>query len=217
MTTGRFTVQVGVVLMSVVVVMIGTGCTAKRVASNSGDQSMTTKDKGGVETVREDQVASVQTPSPGGESRGQDRRGGQPAPTMPGSGSIPSSSAPAGATAGAAATAADVTGLGDIFFDFDRYNIRTDEQPALEGDARWLRNEQRKALLIEGHCDERGTLAYNLVLGEKRAKAAKRYLEDLGIPASRLLTTSYGKEKPFCKDHNEGCWSKNRRAHFVVQ
>jgi peptidoglycan-associated lipoprotein len=71
--------------------------------------------------------------------------------------------------------------------------------------------------LIEGHCDERGTLAYNLVLGEKRAKATKRYLEDLGIPASRLITTSYGKEKPFCKDHNEGCWSKNRRAHFVVQ
>lgn len=200
----------GVALMSVGVLMIGTGCAAKRVASNSGDQSMTTKDKGGVETVRENQVASVQTPSPGGESRGQDRQGGQLAPTMPGSGSVTIGSA-------AAATAPDVTGLSDIFFDFDRYNIRTDAQSVLEGDARWLRNEQRKSLLIEGHCDERGTLAYNLVLGEKRAKSAKRYLEDLGIPGSRIQTTSYGEVRPFCKDHNEGCWSKNRRDHFVVQ
>jgi peptidoglycan-associated lipoprotein len=129
---------------------------------------------------------------------------------MPGSGSVTIGSA-------AAATAPDVTGLSDIFFDFDRYNIRTDAQSVLEGDARWLRNEQRKSLLIEGHCDERGTLAYNLVLGEKRAKSAKRYLEDLGIPGSRIQTTSYGEVRPFCKDHNEGCWSKNRRDHFVVQ
>lgn len=208
MTTGRFSMRIGVVLMSVGVLLLGTGCAAKRVASTSGDQSMTTKDKGGVDTVREDQVASVQPPSPGGESQGRDGRGAERAPTMPGRGSIPSGSA--------AATAANVTGLGDIFFDFDRYNIKTDAQSVLEGDARWLRDEQGKSLLVEGYCDERGTQAYNLILGENRAKASKRYLEDLGIPASRLLTTSYGKEKPFCKDHNEGCWSKNRRAHFVV-
>jgi peptidoglycan-associated lipoprotein len=135
---------------------------------------------------------------------------------MPGSASIPSNAVTRGSGRGASG-APETTGPSDIFFDFDRYNIRTDAQPVLEGDARWLRNEQGKSLLIEGHCDERGTLAYNLVLGEKRAKSAKRYLEDLGIPGSRIQTTSYGEVRPFCKDHNEGCWSKNRRDHFVVQ
>ena len=211
MTTGRFTVQMSVVLMGVGALMLGAGCAGKRVTSNSGDQSITMKDPGGAETVREEPVASVQTPSPLEASRGQDGWGEQPlASTRPGSSSIPSGSA-------LAAAAADMSDLGDIFFDFDRYTIRTDALATLEGDARWLRNKQGQSLLIEGHCDERGTQAYNLVLGEKRAKSAKRYLEDLGIPASQLLTTSYGKEKPFCKDHNEGCWSKNRRAHFVAQ
>lgn len=211
MTIGQTGMRIGAVLISVGALMLGAGCAAKWVASNSGDQSMTMKDTGRVKTVREEQVASVQTPSPEEASRGQDGREGQQlAPTRPGSSSIPSGSA-------VEATAADMSGLGDIFFDFDRYTIRTDALAALEGDARWLRNKQGQSLLIEGHCDERGTQAYNLVLGEKRAKSAKRYLEDLGIPASRLLTTSYGKEKPFCKDRNEGCWSQNRRAHFVAQ
>jgi len=107
--------------------------------------------------------------------------------------------------------------LGDIFFDFDHYAIRRDAQPVLEANARRVKQEPGESLLIEGHCDERGTLAYNLVLGEKRAKAAKRYLEDLGVPASRLLTTSYGEVKPFCKAHNEECWQYNRRAHFAIQ
>lgn len=211
MTIGQTGMRIGAVLISVGALMLGAGCAAKWVASHLGDQSMTMKDTGRVKTVREEQVASVQTPSPEEASRGQDGREGQQlAPTRPGSSSIPSGSA-------VEATAADMSGLGDIFFDFDRYTIRTDALAALEGDARWLRNKQGQSLLIEGHCDERGTQAYNLVLGEKRAKSAKRYLEDLGIPASRLLTTSYGKEKPFCKDRNEGCWSQNRRAHFVAQ
>ena len=80
-----------------------------------------------------------------------------------------------------------------------------------------MRNTSGKSLLIEGHCDERGTLAYNLVLGEKHARSAKRYLESLGIPSFRLHTTSYGEVKPSCKEHNEGCWKYNRRAHFVMQ
>lgn len=213
--TGRFRVPMTVVAMGVGVLMIGTGCTAKRVASNSGDQAESVKGKSGVETVKESPVASAQTPSPGGESRGPDGRGEQRIPAMLGSDSIPNNNA-AAATA-AAAIAANTAGLGDIYFDFDRYNIRTDAQPVLEADARWLRNAQGTSLLIEGHCDERGTLAYNLVLGEKRARSAKRYLEDLGIPGSRLQTTSYGEVRPFCKDRNESCWSKNRRAHFVVQ
>ena len=220
MTTGRFSLRIGVVVMSVVALMLGAGCAAKRVASTSGDQSETMKNKstatGTVEKVKEEPMASVGSSASTGDSPTKEPRGASGSPSMPGSGSILSSKATPGTITGTSG-ALQTIGLGDIFFDFDRYNIRKDEQPVLEGDARWLRNEQVKSLLIEGHCDERGTLAYNLVLGENRAKATKRYLEDLGIPASRLLTTSYGKEKPFCKDHNEGCWSQNRRAHFVIR
>jgi peptidoglycan-associated lipoprotein len=210
----------GVVVMSVGLLMLGTGCGAKRVSSTSGDQSTTTKGKGdaggAVENVKKEPMASVDSSPSTGGSPAEEQRGPVGSPSTPGSGSIPSSAVTPG-TSGGKFGAPETTGLGDIYFDFDRFFIRTDAQPVLEGDARWIRNEQGKSLLIEGHCDERGTLAYNLVLGEKRAKVTKRYLEDLGIPASRLITTSYGKEKPFCKDHNEGCWSKNRRAHFVVQ
>jgi peptidoglycan-associated lipoprotein len=183
------------------------------VASTSGDQSETVKSTGeaggAVEKVKEEPMASINSSRSTVGSSAQEARGVLGSPSTPGNGSTLSSAVASGAL--------DTTGLGDIFFDFDRYTIRTDALPVLEGDARWLRNEQGKLLLIEGYCDERGTQAYNLVLGEKRAKSAQRYLKDLGIPGSRLLTTSYGKEKPFCKDHNEGCWSKNRRAHFVVQ
>ncbi len=105
--------------------------------------------------------------------------------------------------------------LGDIYFDFDRFSIRGDAQMALEANARQLRDDENWSLTIEGHCDERGTVAYNLVLGERRAEAVKQYLQDLGVPGWKINIVSYGKEKPFCQDHNEDCWQENRRAHFV--
>lgn len=104
--------------------------------------------------------------------------------------------------------------LVDVYFDFDQFAIRTDATSALESDARLLR-DKGQTVLIEGHCDERGTMAYNLVLGERRAKAARQYLQDLGVSPSRLQITSYGKERPFCTEHSEACWQSNRRAHFV--
>lgn len=214
MTSGRVGVQIGMVMVSLGMLLIVGGCSGKRVASTAGDQSLVTKGKAEVVSVRPDQVASVQTPSPSGGSSPQDARGSQLAASAPGSGSLSSSSA--APSSKGSALAPDLSGLGDIYFDFDQYNIRKEAQPVLEGDARWLRNQAGKTLLIEGHCDERGTLAYNLVLGEKRAKSAKRYLEDLGIPATRIHTTTYGEVRPFCKEHNEGCWQKNRRDHFVV-
>ncbi len=107
--------------------------------------------------------------------------------------------------------------LGDVFFDFDRYTIRNDAQAVLESNATWIKNSAARTIVIEGHCDERGTQAYNLVLGEKRAKATQRYLHDLGIPLSRLKTVSYGEMRPFCKEHSEDCYQSNRRAHFVPQ
>lgn len=104
--------------------------------------------------------------------------------------------------------------VGDVFFDFDQYRIRADAEAALKANAQVLNEDRTTKILIEGHCDERGTSAYNLVLGERRANAAKRYLEDLGVPSTRMQIVSYGKERPFCTEHNEACWQSNRRAHF---
>jgi peptidoglycan-associated lipoprotein len=116
----------------------------------------------------------------------------------------------------AASAEGQAPGLTDVYFDFDRYTIRADAQPVLGTNAAVIKDLTGKSVLIEGHCDERGTQAYNLVLGEKRARATKHYLEDLGIPASRLKIVSYGEVRPFCNEHEERCWQKNRRAHFVV-
>ncbi len=112
--------------------------------------------------------------------------------------------------------AAEPFALADVYFDFDRFVIRSDARAVLEANARRLKAENGRKLLIEGYCDERGTVEYNLVLGERRAQAAKQYLQDLGVPSSQIQIASYGKEKPFCTDHSEACWQSNRRAHFVL-
>jgi peptidoglycan-associated lipoprotein len=104
--------------------------------------------------------------------------------------------------------------LSDIFFDFDRFVIRNDAQSVLEANAGVLKSQSGEKILLEGHCDERGTSAYNLVLGERRAQAAAQYLRDLGVISSQIQITSYGKERPFCTEHSEACWQSNRRAHF---
>jgi peptidoglycan-associated lipoprotein len=104
----------------------------------------------------------------------------------------------------------------DIHFDFDKYDIRPDAKPILESVADWLIKNKSEMLLIEGHCDERGTNEYNLALGDRRAKATKDYLIALGIPSGRIQIMSYGEEKPLCTEKTEDCWQKNRRAHFVI-
>ena len=104
--------------------------------------------------------------------------------------------------------------LSDIFFDFDRFAIRDEARSGLEANADLLKSQSGEKILVEGHCDERGTSAYNLVLGERRAQAATQYLRDLGVPSSQMQITSYGKERPFCAEHSEACWQSNRRAHF---
>ena len=106
--------------------------------------------------------------------------------------------------------------LGDVFFDFDQWLIRSDAKRVLEQDARWLAAHPGK-IQIEGHGDERGTNEYNLVLGEKRAKSTMNFLVNLGVSASRISVISYGEEKPFCTEQDESCYQKNRRAHFVVK
>ncbi|HXG51622.1 MAG TPA: peptidoglycan-associated lipoprotein Pal [candidate division Zixibacteria bacterium] len=106
--------------------------------------------------------------------------------------------------------------LKDIHFAFDRYDLSPAARDILKANAAWLKANPSARVQIEGHCDERGTNEYNLALGAKRAEAAKNYLVSLGIAAGRLSTVSYGEEIPVCKEHNEGCWQKNRRARFVV-
>ena len=106
--------------------------------------------------------------------------------------------------------------LSDVFFDYDQADLREDARSALAANAEWLKKYPTVQVLIEGHCDERGTAEYNLALGEKRALAAKTYLVSLGVPADRLRTVSYGKEFPFEAGHDENAFAKNRRAHFVI-
>jgi len=103
-----------------------------------------------------------------------------------------------------------------VFFGLDSYEVDGTAQQALNTNAGILKKFPSWIITIEGHCDERGTAEYNLALGEKRALAAKTYLVSLGVPADRVRTVSYGKEFPFDPGHDEGAWSKNRRAHFVV-
>ena len=110
------------------------------------------------------------------------------------------------------------SGLADVFFDFDQYAIRSDAVPILEKNAGLLKSAyENSSVLIEGHCDERGTVEYNLELGKRRAQSVKDYLVDLGIEESRIRIVSYGKEKPFCAESKPTCWQQNRRGHFVRQ
>ena len=103
----------------------------------------------------------------------------------------------------------------DAYFDYDKADIRPDAAQALQKTAAFLKKYPLARVVIEGHCDERGSTEYNLALGDRRANAVKQYLVNLGISAANLNTVSFGKEKPFCNESNETCWQQNRRGHFV--
>ncbi len=106
--------------------------------------------------------------------------------------------------------------LKEVFFEFDKADIREQDRATLSQDADALKRLDFLRVTVEGHRDERGTVEYNLALGERRAKAAHDYLVSLGVPADRLKTVSYGKEVPVCTQSGEDCWQRNRRAHFTV-
>jgi peptidoglycan-associated lipoprotein len=177
--------------LSLSLVLLFAGCASKKVASSSGDQSGQAK----TEAIQPDAIKTVPP------ERSFDR----PSGSLPSNNSLSPS------------TASDSNALGDVFFDYDRFQIRKDAMSVLDANSGWFRANGSKTVLIEGHCDERGTVAYNLVLGEKRARAAKKYLQDLGVQASQLQITSYGETRPFCKQQNEDCYQLNRRAHFVTK
>ena len=177
--------------LSLSCMLLFAGCAGKNVSSSSGDQSSRAK----TEAIQPDAIKTVPL----------ERSFDGP------SGNLPSNRALAPSTVSGS------NALGDVFFDYDQFQIRKDAMPVLDANAEWLRANGSKTILIEGHCDERGTLAYNLVLGEKRARAAKKYLHDLGVQAAQLQITSYGEARPFCKQQNEDCYQQNRRAHFVTK
>jgi peptidoglycan-associated lipoprotein len=104
----------------------------------------------------------------------------------------------------------------DIFFDYDKYDLRTDAQSTITHDEAYFTGHPNVKILIGGYCDERGSEEYNLALGQKRADSAKKALVDAGVAASRIRIISYGKEKPFCTESNESCWQQNRRAGFSL-
>src|SRR4030095_5230540 len=150
---------------------------------------------------------------------------GAPAPSSPAP-SSPSTPAPTPAPA-APSTAAPATpprpsefaenaNLKDVYFDFDKYDIRANDAKMLDTNAAWLKTNDN-LVLIEGHCDERGTNEYNLALGERRAKPTMNSLVSQGVQPSRITIISYGKERPVCTEHAEDCWAKNRRAHFLTK
>jgi peptidoglycan-associated lipoprotein len=110
-----------------------------------------------------------------------------------------------------------VPALKDIYFDFDKSEIRPDAARILAANIDWMKSNPAALILIEGHCDERGTNEYNLALGDRRAKATLRYLMAHGVAEARITTISYGEERPVCVGHTETCWAKNQRAHFLTK
>ncbi|THJ21473.1 MAG: peptidoglycan-associated lipoprotein Pal [Nitrospira sp. CG24E] len=192
------------------------GCSKKSVQSGGDSQSTQGTAKGGGAGGYPD--TGVQ--SGGGGLRGLDKN---PSEERVGSGTMlakvdPSSNAGRQLDEIRAEQAASAAaGLRDVFFAYDSWTISEEGRQALSRDAEWIKSNPNVSLKVEGHCDERGTSAYNLVLGEKRAKAARNYLVELGVGANRLSVVSYGKERPTCSEHAESCYQQNRRGHIVVK
>jgi peptidoglycan-associated lipoprotein len=136
-----------------------------------------------------------------------------PAPAPP----APAAAAPATAPRPVPKEFMAVAALKEVYFDFDKYDIRPEDAKTLDANATWLKSNGENLVLIEGHCDERGTNEYNLALGERRAKATMNYLVSQGIQANRITIISYGEERPVCTEKTEACWAKNRRANFLVK
>lgn len=149
--------------------------------------------------------ASMGTPTSGAQSAGDTRQTAQ--------------SGRAGGTADRPAPSefSEARELADVHFDFDRYDIRAEHATILDANAAWLKANANSLLLIEGHCDARGTNEYNVALGDRRAKATMNYLVAHGVKSTRISIISYGEERPSCATQDEACWAKNRRAHFLVK
>jgi peptidoglycan-associated lipoprotein len=130
---------------------------------------------------------------------------------------VNSAAAPPPSTSNATEEELFAQNVKDIYFDYDKYDIRADQQRSLQGDAQFLQQHSNIRITVEGHSDERGSTEYNLALSTNRADAVKNALIQAGIGGDRIKTFSYGKEKPFCTESTESCWQQNRRGHFVYE
>jgi peptidoglycan-associated lipoprotein len=207
LTRGRHTLVVSVLVLAAALA----GC-AKRPATTAATAPPPTGT-----AVTTTPPPTAQPPMAAAPARPSDGAGTTPAPAPS---TPPSTAAPSTPTGGARPSPKEfvsVPELRDIFFDFDKYDIRPEDSKTLDANAAWLKANPNQLVLIEGHCDERGTNEYNLALGERRAKAAMNYLVSQGVQASRITIISYGEERPTCTEKNEGCWAKNRRSHFLVK
>ncbi|HKO30322.1 MAG TPA: peptidoglycan-associated lipoprotein Pal [Nitrospiraceae bacterium] len=213
----------GLALVASIALIGMPGCSKKSVQSGGDSQSTQGMAKGGSPDNSRSGVGSFPdtgVQSGGGGLRGLDKN---PSEERVGGGTMLAKVDPSGSAgrqmdevrAEQAASAA--AGLRDVFFAYDSWTISEEGRQALSRDAEWMKSTPSALVKVEGHCDERGTSAYNLVLGEKRAKAARNYLVELGVSANRLSVVSYGKERPSCTEHAESCYQQNRRGHLALK
>ena len=199
------------------------GCSKKSVQSGGDSQSTQGMAKGGSSDSSRSGVGNFPDTSPQSGGGGLQGLNKNPSEERVGSGTMlakvdPSSSAERQMEEVRAEQAASfAAGLRDVLFDYDSWTISEDGRQALSRDAEWMKSNSSALVKVEGHCDERGTSAYNLVLGEKRAKAARNYLVELGVGANRVSVVSYGKERPSCNEHAESCYQQNRRGHLALK
>jgi len=206
----------GLVLVMGVALISMPGCSKKSVQSGGDSQSAQGMAKGGSSDSSRSGVGSF--PDTGVQSGGSGLRGldKNPSEERVGSGTMLAKVDPS-SSAGRQDEFRAEAGLLDVFFAYDSWTISEEERQSLNRNAEWIKSNSSALVKVEGHCDERGTSAYNLVLGEKRAKAARNYLVELGVGTQRLSVVSYGKERPSCNEHAESCYQQNRRAHLVVK
>ena len=213
----------GVTLVASLALMSMSGCSKKSVQSGGDSQATQGMAKRGTVDSSKSGVGSfpdTSLQSGGGGLHGINKN---PSEERIGGGTLLAKVDPSGSSgrqmdeirAEQAASAA--AGLRDVFFAYDSWTISEDGRQALSRDAEWMKSNSSAQIKVEGHCDERGTSAYNLVLGEKRAKAARNYLVELGVGANRLSVVSYGKERPSCDEHTEACYQQNRRGHLALK
>ncbi len=216
----------GVTLVASMALMSMSGCSKKSVQSGGDSQATQGMAKGGGAGSADTSKSGVGSfpdtslQSGGGGLHGINKN---PSEERVGGGTLLAKVDPSGSDgrqmdeirAEQAASAA--AGLRDVLFAYDSWTISEDGRQALSRDAEWMKSNSSAQVKVEGHCDERGTSAYNLVLGEKRAKAARNYLVELGVGANRLSVVSYGKERPSCNEHTEACYQQNRRGHLALK
>jgi peptidoglycan-associated lipoprotein len=166
------------------------------------------------------EAAPSAVPAPGGESKeaiGETQVTEAPVPKSPPAAAESTLLAAKAAEAGVAVTEEKPSRFGDVHFDFDKADLTAEGKKACQSVAAHMKKSPKAKVLIEGHCDERGSAEYNLALGERRAVAVKNYLVSLGVPKGALSTVSFGKERPLDPGHTEEAWAKNRRAHFLLK